>query len=148
MSTFDATTAQFGPELLISPSAETAEQLRLLPLVYFSDDGIHTMDYRTWDGAERHYLESEREHLDKLTGQIQKYGILDRIEIAWHGPGYLPHMYDGHHRIVILRRLGWTHAPYRWWNPGARTFGDIRWETAPFPWTPPADHPTTQERPS
>lgn len=138
MTTVDIHTGQFGPDVLVTPSPETVELLRLLPLTYFSNDGIHTMDFRTWAGAENHYLVREREYLDKLTDQIERYGVLDRIEISWHGPGYLPHICNGHHRVVILRRLGWTHAPYRWYDATKQWLGaEPQPETCPLPWTPP-----------
>lgn len=141
MTVIDIHTGQFGPDVLIDPSPATAELLRLLPLTYFCDDGIHTMDFRTWAGAKSHYLQDERDHLDKLTDQIEQYGVLERIEIAWHGPGYLPHIYNGHHRVVILRRLGWTHVPCRWFDSSVRPQGEPVWERRALPWTP-------SERPS
>lgn len=136
MNTVDINPGQFGPDVLIDPPPETAALLRLLPLTYFSDDGIHTMDFRTWLGAETHYLAIEREYLDKITDQIERYGVLERIEISWHGPGHLPHMVNGHHRVVILRRLGWTHIPYRWFDSSILTYDDPAWQRRALPWTP------------
>lgn len=137
MTAIDIHTGQFGPDVLVDPSPETAELLRLLPLTHFRDDGIHTMDFRTWAGAERHYLQSQRDHLDEITDQIERYGVLERVEISWHGPGYLPHIYNGHHRVVVLRRLGWTHAPYRWLDSSAPMYGEPTWQRRALPWTPP-----------
>jgi hypothetical protein len=127
---------QFGPALLTDPAPEVVERLRLLPLDWFRDDAIHSMDYGSWAASEHRYLSVERERFDKLTDQIEKYGLLDRVEISWHGPGYLPHIGNGHHRVIALRRLGHTHAPYRWYNPTRRAFGEFVMETGPLPWTP------------
>ncbi|MCX4799650.1 hypothetical protein OG497_37985 [Streptomyces sp. NBC_01242] len=136
MTAIDIHTGQFGSDVLVDPSPETADLLRLLPLTYFRDNGIHTMDFSTWAGAERHYLQSEREHLDKITDQIERYGVLTRVEIAWYGPGYQPHMYNGHHRIVALRRLGWTHAPHRWFDSSVRHHNEPAWQHQTLPWIP------------
>lgn len=134
----DIHTGQFGPDVLIDPDPEAAWLLRLLPLDWFHDNGIYALDYGTWAATESHYLAYEREQLDKLRSQIDRWGLLERIEISWHGPGYLPRMCNGHHRVVILRQLGWTHAPYRWYDATKQWLGaEPQPETGPLLWTPP-----------
>lgn len=134
----DIHTGQFGPDVLVNPSPEIAELLRLRPLTHFRDDAIHSMDYGSWAASERRYLSVERESFSKLVDQIEKYGLLERIEIDWHGPGYLPRINNGHHRVIALRQLGWTHIPYRWYDATkVRLIGEEpRPENGPLPWAP------------
>jgi len=102
----------------------TPEQLRrrlIVPLSRFNDNDICSMDYSSWKATEYWYDTDakERAKVQRLMASIELHGLRERVEIRYDGG---PIMANGHHRIVALRRLGWTHVPYRWYVP------DRRWD--------------------
>lgn len=108
-----------------------ATQHHVMSLDRFNDLDIACMDFDSWRGAESVLTSSryrhrdlwvddtpvrEGEYLDELVGSIRDDGLKTPVEIMWWGPGTGMCMYDGHHRIIALKRLGFTEVPYRWFN--------------------------------
>lgn len=108
---------------LRNPTPEQLNRRLIVPLSRFNDQDICAMDYSTWKATEDWYEWDPRERIKikKLMESIELHGLRTKIEICYDGG---PAVADGHHRIVALRKLGWTHVPYRWFVP------DMRWDDA------------------
>lgn len=110
----------YAPTLeLRDPSPEQLKRRLIVPLSRFNDDDIQSMDYSSWRATENWYEwdRRERNKIRDLMDSIELHGLREKIEIRYDGG---PIMANGHHRIVALRKLGWTHVPYRWYVPDAR----------------------------
>jgi hypothetical protein len=74
------------------------------------------MDYDSWKATASRYEwhPDERKKMEELIESIRWEGLRNKVHIVARGA--LFNVADGHHRVVALRRLGWTHVPYRWYR--------------------------------
>ncbi|WP_078530959.1 ParB N-terminal domain-containing protein [Streptomyces sp. PsTaAH-124] len=94
-----------------------ASRRRLLPLSRFNDDDIRPIDYSSWRATEQaHTHYRVLPELEELQHQVEIKGLQKPVEIWASVDGSSPVVSDGHHRITVLKRLGWTHVPYRWYH--------------------------------
>lgn len=110
--------ASYGESILNNPSPGILRRCHLVPLARFVDDDIAAMDYPSWRATEDRYAWhwEERKKMEELIDSIRWEGLRTKVEIMARGAAL--NVADGHHRIVALRTLGWTHAPYRWYHMG------------------------------
>lgn len=104
----------YTEDMLKHPPPEVLKRRLIAPLSRFHDDDIMSFDYGTWRSTESQYDFREKERLNGLMDNIERKGLTTRIDLMLRGE----HLYvaNGHHRVVALKRLGWTHIPYRWYT--------------------------------
>lgn len=105
----------YGEDFLNNPSPDFLKRRNLVPLTRFADDDIRSMDYSSWRATEGRYEwhPEERKKMEELIESIHWEGLRTKVEIMCRGSAL--NVADGHHRVVALRKLGWTHVPYRWY---------------------------------
>lgn len=116
---------------LRNPPEEFLRRRQIVALTRFNNDDIVSGDHETWGAAEAWYAGyTENRRIERLMRSIESEGLRTKIEIRWDGPGTPLMLTNGHHRVMALRRLGWTHVPYRWYipqfGPGAYTYMSYR----------------------
>lgn len=107
--------------MLRDPGPDLLARRKIVSLSRFNDDDIRPMDYDSWRSTESRYQYDydERKKIELLTEDIERNGLRKKIEIMRRGDAL--NVCDGHHRVVVLKALGWTHIPYRWFIPDVRS---------------------------
>lgn len=106
----------YDESFLNNPPPDILRRRHIVPLARFSDDDVASMDYDSWKATASRYEwhPDERKKMEELIESIRWEGLRNKVHIVARGA--LFNVADGHHRVVALRRLGWTHVPYRWYR--------------------------------
>lgn len=100
---------------LKDPSPAYLRRRLIVSLDRFTDDDIASFDYGSWNRTETAYSYPQAAaEMENLIADIECNGLRKKIEIMLRGD--FLYVADGHHRVVALKRLGWTHVPYRWFT--------------------------------
>lgn len=110
----------YDESFLNNPTPDILRRRHLVPLTRFADDDIASMDYDSWRATESRYEwhPRERKKMEELIESIRWEGLRNKVEIMARGTAL--NVANGHHRVVVLRKLGWTHVPYRWYRMEAQ----------------------------
>lgn len=88
-----------------------------MPMDQLGDELVRSGDFDTWGSA---WPELHRELRTPdwcgLENDIRENGLENPVDVRFQMGGWRSRAFvsDGHHRLAVLRRLGWSRFPYRW----------------------------------